>query len=188
MVVDIFPAVGLSPRVRGSRRAAPKPHGLLGSIPACAGEPALIRASTCAIRVYPRVCGGAMFCAQSGVLPEGLSPRVRGSRVMVVAPIRGRGSIPACAGEPDNPNARQADARVYPRVCGGALLGEFCLTLSQGLSPRVRGSPGWTDRTDRFRGSIPACAGEPCTSPSTATWPGVYPRVCGGASSTSTCM
>ena len=149
-------------------------------------------------RVYPRVCGGAT------VEPPN-SRRIQ---------MR-RGSIPACAGEPrtcdtritlsgaigvyprvcggarviDNVAFRQARRRVYPRVCGGALPAHhFCQLI-------------------RFRGSIPACAGEPTRSirgtgclvelglsprvrgshqetgrrsfHAMARW--VYPRVCGGA-------
>ena len=52
--------------------------------------------------------------------------------------------------------------------------------LAWGLSPRVRGNRA--DHGDRPRriGSIPACAGEPSTSPSGRRATGVYPRVCGG--------
>ena len=49
-----------------------------------------------------------------------------------------------------------------------------------GLSPRVRGNPiaqaGWPPGC----GSIPACAGEPSSSPPAPRTPTVYPRVCGG--------
>ena len=55
------------------------------------------------------------------------------------------GSIPACAGEPSLSTGMAAPcrlARVYPRVCGGAL-----------------GSDRFPRTSDC--GSIPACAGEP---------------------------
>ena len=51
-------AGGLSPRVRGNRRAGRRRCVRAGSIPACAGEPmpaALVRSGGW---VYPRVCGG----------------------------------------------------------------------------------------------------------------------------------
>ena len=50
----------------------------------------------------------------------GLSPRVRGSRWCTGVRCVWRGSIPACAGEPERPVVRDRDAGVYPRVCGGA--------------------------------------------------------------------
>ena len=50
----------------------------------------------------------------------------------------------------------------------------------QGLSPRVRGNPHIPDRRVDWRGSIPACAGEPHAGAGLALDVGVYPRVCGG--------
>ena len=53
-------------------------------------------------------------------------------------------------------------------------------TLTDGLSPRVRGNR----RRSRWRGafarSIPACAGEPARLKQVVRPPRVYPRVCGG--------
>ena len=74
------PGDGLSPRVRGNqRRPRPGLH-MLGSIPACAGEPTRGRAYRHCTGVYPRVCGGtAAFCNHSPA-ESGLSPRVRGNR------------------------------------------------------------------------------------------------------------
>ena len=55
-----------------------------------------------------------------------------------------------------------------------------------GLSPRVRGNlvtRCWVKKAVR---SIPACAGEPPTSPSAYRLTWVYPRVCGGATELAT--
>ena len=49
---------GLSPRVRGNLLQSPDAAGGVGSIPACAGEPAQIIAGRPFGPVYPRVCGG----------------------------------------------------------------------------------------------------------------------------------
>ena len=73
-----------------------------GSIPACAGEPPHRAPEANNRRVYPRVCGGTitLWCpAQSSM---GLSPRVRGNLLHRQRHGRGEGSIPACAGEPDD--------------------------------------------------------------------------------------
>ena len=51
---------------------------------------------------------------------------------------------------------------------------------TKGLSPRVRGNPMATVRASSSRGSIPACAGEPCRCWTECAWTPVYPRVCGG--------
>ena len=50
--------------------------------------------------VYPRVCGGASRTEDATPPSRGLSPRVRGSRLLVGGLRRCDGSIPASAGEP----------------------------------------------------------------------------------------
>ena len=76
---------------------------------------------------------------------------------------------------------RRRSRRVYPRVCGGAVVGTWKRLAVAGLSPRVRGSPAPSAQAGQRLGSIPACAGEP-DSAATAWRPSwVYPRVCGGA-------
>ena len=72
----------------------------MGSIPACAGEPPVTAAILCCWRVYPRVCGGTSRLMPSEVPRQGLSPRVRGNRVIDGTAKCENGSIPACAGEP----------------------------------------------------------------------------------------
>ena len=52
---------GLSPRVRGNRRAALSGAGAVGSIPACAGEPNAGGTAPGSVAVYPRVCGGTAW-------------------------------------------------------------------------------------------------------------------------------
>ena len=193
-------ARGLSPRVRGNRRLSGGQRPAPGSIPACAGEPAAKQSSQLRARVYPRVCGGTSMSAHRSFRALGLSPRVRGNRMR--RPIRGagRGSIPACAGEPEDFSGLAALPTVYPRVCGGTRSRHSAPEDVQGLSPRVRGNPiaaapaiSDTGLSPRVRGnrpavasfgaghgSIPACAGEPRPTPGAASPARVYPRVCGG--------
>jgi len=172
---------GLSPRVRGSRRgdlASPNPFG---SIPACAGEPRVNASFQTSLPVYPRVCGGATTSACSLLSSSGLSPRVRGSRRKISMVSLMSGSIPACAGEPIRRSRARIRARVYPRVCGGAVALGVIAESDEGLSPRVRGSQhGGKDHVSAI-GSIPACAGEPCATCHSRRFRRVYPRVCGGA-------
>ena len=117
----------------------------------------------------------------------GLSPRVRGNPRPRAGTGCGNGSIPACAGEPHPAVATAGRGRrwrrVYPRVCGGTQTGKYFAILDVGLSPRVRGNLGAPEGLSSQQGSIPACAGEPhptAPSPRAST---VYPRVCGGTSS-----
>ena len=49
---------GLSPRVRGNHGAPERLPAVIGSIPACAGEPPGCCPTSLHGEVYPRVCGG----------------------------------------------------------------------------------------------------------------------------------
>ena len=173
-------ARGLSPRVRGNRFAKSQPYPFPGSIPACAGEPTLFWLSCRMERVYPRVCGGTSRMASRGTPRPGLSPRVRGNHVSRDELRRLRGSIPACAGEPQQPKRNGLLDRVYPRVCGGTSGGQPIHNSGEGLSPRVRGNPNELSEENVNYGSIPACAGEPKTCIGRNRIARVYPRVCGG--------
>ena len=139
--VPVSPA-GLSPRVRGNRRAqvlasqvcrsipacAGEPNARFiinvagGSIPACAGEPPACSSTLCVSRVYPRVCGGTVLAGCTACSRVGLSPRVRGNLRRQAAGLTSSGSIPACAGEPPGAGGVEGVRPVYPRVCGGTLL------------------------------------------------------------------
>ena len=70
---------GLSPRVRGNRSLVMILRVAMGSIPACAGEPAHVRHFPSAFWVYPRVCGGTCNVHPHRRQFRGLSPRVRGN-------------------------------------------------------------------------------------------------------------
>ena len=171
---------GLSPRVRGNPFQPSTRRLERGSIPACAGEPRPVLPMASIHRVYPRVCGGTavgllLLCSR-----RGLSPRVRGNLRRQRAAAPGIGSIPACAGEPRLGCCCYAAVAVYPRVCGGTLVGYLDSVQRQGLSPRVRGNLASAPRVVSGLGSIPACAGEPQPEHRESPAHGVYPRVCGG--------
>ena len=72
---------------------------------------------------------------------------------------------------------------VYPRVCGGTSGVTAATATITGLSPRVRGNPAPTPGDGEVPRSIPACAGEPMCRYSSAPARVVYPRVCGGTTS-----
>ena len=71
--------LGLSPRVRGNLSSWSRATEAEGSIPACAGEPALQPVVLGGGEVYPRVCGGTPDVGKDFMLASGLSPRVRGN-------------------------------------------------------------------------------------------------------------
>ena len=173
---------GLSPRVRGNHRSRDAYPDAGRSIPACAGEPPVGNGNLRSLWVYPRVCGGTLPFTRIARQRSGLSPRVRGNQRGLRLHRRQPGSIPACAGEPVIRIHRILLHRVYPRVCGGTHSKSLCCRPRSGLSPRVRGNPRGARRRRRYRGSIPACAGEPPGWTWAKSGPGVYPRVCGGTS------
>ncbi len=155
---------GLSPRVRGNQGRRPQIRLGEGSIPACAGEPASIIAWSDQPAVYPRVCGGTQNAIEHPCWQRGLSPRVRGNLPGDHQAGGLRGSIPACAGEPGMRVAFHPTQQVYPRVCGGTVVGAVAQLQSAGLSPRVRGNPAVVRLCVSKRRSIPACAGEPLSA------------------------
>ena len=171
---------GLSPRVRGNPLLSPNRLSSSGSIPACAGEPSEDVILIFSISVYPRVCGGTGGPPMMDELNTGLSPRVRGNRLVRGYRICHQRSIPACAGEPRIGTGGASQISVYPRVCGGTAWVPKSPVKTVGLSPRVRGNrviPGGNGYSVR---SIPACAGEPRQGAACAIAMKVYPRVCGG--------
>ena len=132
---------GLSPRVRGNPSKPGVDRTSAGSIPACAGEPALPSTTIPVLRVYPRVCGGTDDQNGARFKSNGLSPRVRGNHARAESSCRARGSIPACAGEPYRTSSKPCRESVYPRVCGGTAFTSAHSRHAHGLSPRVRGNP-----------------------------------------------
>ena len=156
---------GLSPRMRGNLRADLDPHALQGSIPAHAGEPLRLSGVFQHAWVYPRACGGTSGWVSSRNSARGLSPRMRGNlgSTYRLRRMNDSGSIPAHAGEPSRSCCASILLWVYPRACGGTGSCDRHHRTIPGLSPRMRGNrlaaPSW--RRQRYRGSIPAHAGEP---------------------------
>ena len=131
---------GLSPRVRGNREVSLLPGRKNGSIPAGAGEPDEENNWAVSHRVYPRGCGGTKPIGAPYLAERGLSPRVRGNRILVVRCSPRQGSIPAGAGEPCPAQLVNVRLGVYPRGCGGTRFCRVCAPGLRGLSPRVRGN------------------------------------------------
>ena len=130
---------GLSPRGRGKLTAWALYITSIGSIPAWAGETAVLLTSRPAIGVYPRVGGGNAKTYHLDYMDDGLSPRGRGKRDAVVRPAKAWRSIPAWAGETPKWTFTIHTKRVYPRVGGGNVLSLIWAAFATGLSPRGRG-------------------------------------------------
>ena len=90
--------MGSSPRMRGTRRSRRPRRPRSGIIPAYAGNTISSKASWTARRDHPRVCGEHTRSADLDSLPEGSSPRMRGTLCEFGGDCRNRGIIPAYAG------------------------------------------------------------------------------------------
>ena len=182
-VMVITLALGLSPRARGNLVDRSVHVVAVGTIPACAGEPADGCQVATASGDYPRVRGGTSMARARTVAKSGLSPRARGNPARRAQPGLPSGTIPACAGEPRAYCSCSAMAWDYPRVRGGTIVMGSYGESWPGLSPRARGNPQCAHRSDPLRRTIPACAGEPEFRVLLRVREGDYPRVRGGTNS-----
>ena len=156
---------GLSPRGRGNLCPTRSTCPNYGSIPAWAGEPALLPGYACLVEVYPRVGGGTLLKLGKAGYVFGLSPRGRGNPRSPLSHPLGWRSIPAWAGEPCGGRTGRLPSRVYPRVGGGTGLVHRATPPEAGLSPRGRGNLEFVAAEGVPRRSIPAWAGEPRRRP-----------------------
>ncbi len=175
---------GLSPRARGNHRRLAFSVALVGTIPACAGEPTGLLKVGRSPWDYPRVRGGTAQPVDQFLGFRGLSPRARGNPRRSALRCRGSGTIPACAGEPRKQGQAQLWPRDYPRVRGGTSKALSASSRTWGLSPRARGNPSQPCACLPGQGTIPACAGEPMSFRRRCRPAGDYPRVRGGTALT----
>ena len=108
---------------------------------------------------HPRGCGEHPIYDLLFNINIGSSPRVRGTWKQLARSDNPYGLIPAGAGNIFQTNSKFRSSRAHPRGCGEHLLLKSRKNLRQGSSPRVRGT--FLDYTSkrRFRGLIPAGAG-----------------------------
>ena len=107
------------------------------------------------------MCGGTATGQVQITLNQGPSPRVRGNRDVKNEDRPRRGTIPACAGEPQSSRTTCRPGRDHPRVCGGTNFFYLGWPNDDGPSPRVRGNHLQGILLVCDIGTIPACAGEP---------------------------
>ena len=96
---NVVQGTGLSPRLRGNAVVFGFGIGIVGSIPALAGERWSAEIWRLGIMVYPRACGGTLLRSNLDNSIQGLSPRLRGNDESDASPQALAGSIPALAGE-----------------------------------------------------------------------------------------
>ncbi len=177
-------SMGLSPLVRGTERGGDRRRLRAGSIPAGAGDGCRASRGCTASKVYPRWCGGRGLKGSSENDTLGLSPLVRGTGGLLQELNRRGGSIPAGAGDGSYTRGSTYNDKVYPRWCGGRASLRLVSGPDLGLSPLVRGTGLGKVHDGGALGSIPAGAGDGHPRRKRWTRLRVYPRWCGGRSST----
>ena len=109
---------GSSPRMRGTLRPAQRLRGVLGIIPAYAGNTKRLRQRMRSLRDHPRVCGEHLAKRNSPRRTSGSSPRMRGTLLLGRPHGRVHGIIPAYAGNTPFHRQQAQGIRDHPRVCG----------------------------------------------------------------------
>ena len=170
---------GPSPRGRGNPPPRRRAAGHLRSIPAWAGKPSRRQCRPHWSWVHPRVGGETPIDGDTVTETYGPSPRGRGNRERTGRSAGTRWSIPAWAGKPCCSCCCLAVKAVHPRVGGETVCDGVTRLCHCGPSPRGRGNRAPLGSDIATRGSIPAWAGKPPPSRSTAGSRRVHPRVGG---------
>ena len=173
------PRTGSSPHVRGTRVDGEGAVGVVGIIPACAGNTRCFWPSCWRCWDHPRMCGEHSAWATTGVTWSGSSPHVRGTPRLRLPRRRRRRIIPACAGNTWHHLPRRFHAEDHPRMCGEHMVAGYAVTVAQGSSPHVRGTRILQFRVDFHAGIIPACAGNTSSVSAMRARRGDHPRMCG---------
>ena len=106
----------------------------------------------------------------------GLSPLARGNRRLSGPCCRGKGPIPARAGQPGAAALLAALPGAYPRSRGATRQPGRPIFCNRGLSPLARGNLNACRWNHADRGPIPARAGQPASRPARRPMNGAYPR------------
>ena len=148
-------------------------------IPAWAGNSSLRKHVMPAPTVHPRVGGEQGPDRQRVAFPFGSSPRGRGTAGAPPPDPPQRRFIPAWAGNRPPTPSTTCPTTVHPRVGGEQIHRNQLIAVSDGSSPRGRGT-GAVDRVSASRGRfIPAWAGNRAAVTSSISWATVHPRVGG---------
>ena len=115
-------------------------NGEKGLIPTYAGNTAYLLLDPVRLRAHPHVCGEHSFTWDEYPVLRGSSPRMRGTRVLLVECLQDAGLIPTYAGNTTDSMPLAAQARAHPHVCGEHGACDFFHGVLLGSSPRMRGT------------------------------------------------
>ena len=112
------PALGSSPRVRGTGFRWSRYSSSRRFIPASAGNGATVIEEEPILAVHPRECGERWVKVVPSNSKAGSSPRVRGTALFSPSSLPGLRFIPASAGNGSIPRWYRSRKPVHPRECG----------------------------------------------------------------------
>ena len=115
-------SMGSPPHARGAGQRGACRGKQDGITPACAGSRPVIRRSSLGAGDHPRMRGEQEATRRGLSRTAGSPPHARGAVEKCMAGINSEGITPACA---------------------GSRSGMWCVTLSAGDHPRMRGEQGW---------------------------------------------
>ena len=149
------------------------------AIPAHAGNTYRQRAPPRHGPGHPRACGEHISKTRMAAVPNGPSPRMRGTHIASERGCHIAGAIPAHAGNTRRPAARRGGLSGHPRACGEHGASRARTSRSVGPSPRMRGTRPVCLQDLRWRRAIPAHAGNTCTGFAAGAHSRGHPRACG---------
>ena len=150
---------GSSPRMRGTQFAPVAASIGRGLIPTYAGNTCRTRLGTLLRRAHPHVCGEHLASSPKTPLGSGSSPRMRGTLAIMSACEGNKGLIPTYAGNTAVPVLIQNNTGAHPHVCGEHATIEIWTAITQGSSPRMRGTHWVAFALAPAPGLIPTYAG-----------------------------
>ena len=170
---------GSSPRVRGTGPQNRIHYPRRRFIPARAGNSRGDHRRHGRAAVHPRACGEQASSTLPSSPVSGSSPRVRGTVGYAALASLVRRFIPARAGNSKWHCHRHPCSAVHPRACGEQAFMLPSKSISNGSSPRVRGTG--VERVERqsLQRFIPARAGNSCYGRPEQRSVTVHPRACG---------
>ena len=169
-------ALGSSPLTRGKHRLPGRCHRRHGLIPAHAGKTASWSKSQPRSWAHPRSRGENAWLLGGAGARAGSSPLTRGKHVLIAAPDRFDGLIPAHAGKTQTQLPGEFPGRAHPRSRGENVTPGTRLVSVEGSSPLTRGKRTGVCSARLPRGLIPAHAGKTVLGAITGTINGAHPR------------
>ena len=171
--------IGSSPRMRGTRLHPIARLAQYRIIPAHAGNSATDGIRPLSTSDHPRACGELRARQRAAQDPLGSSPRMRGTRLLLVSRVEPLRIIPAHAGNSHPEHVALVHSADHPRACGELRDDPQNRSTSAGSSPRMRGTPGHHHGEEPVRRIIPAHAGNSASTRETISRPPDHPRACG---------